>query len=156
MLLFMGIFFYTAFKCGLYQKTLHFNYIRLLEMRVLLELRVLFEGGPYMRKYGIYILNICFFLLGILILRQTSTGFLCEFLQNSERKRGRQYNFDWHLQKYLKNWQRNEKWQELDSSEFLVNSDRNSERKNRWFHLLAYPFDFVHSVYQYPLQILLL
>ena len=27
--------------------------IKLLELRVLLELRALFEGGPYMRKYGI-------------------------------------------------------------------------------------------------------
>ena len=29
-----------------------FSLIRLLELRVLLELRGLFEGGPYMRKYG--------------------------------------------------------------------------------------------------------
>ena len=42
--------FHIAFKFGFYQKTLHFCYIRLLEMRILLELRVLFEGRPYMRK----------------------------------------------------------------------------------------------------------
>ena len=52
------------------------EYIRLSELRVLLELRVLFEGRSYMRKYRIYILtkpsevivnkffchSICFFL----------------------------------------------------------------------------------------------
>ena len=27
-------------------------YIRLLELQALLDFRVLFEGGPYMRKYG--------------------------------------------------------------------------------------------------------
>ena len=31
-----------------------------------------------------------------------------------------------------------------------------SDQKNRWFHLLAHPFDFVHSVYRDPLQTLLL
>jgi hypothetical protein len=29
-----------------------FHYIKLLEMQGLLELRELFQGGPYMRKYG--------------------------------------------------------------------------------------------------------
>ena len=47
------LLFHVAFKCGFYDKTLHFHYKELLEMLGLLELRGLFQGGPYMRKYGI-------------------------------------------------------------------------------------------------------
>ena len=47
-----GIIFLCSLQIGFYQKTLNFSYIKLLELRVLLELWVLFEGGSYTRKYG--------------------------------------------------------------------------------------------------------
>ena len=52
-----GIIILHGLQMRVLLKTLHFYYIRLLEFQVLLELRVLFEGGPYMRKYGISAIN---------------------------------------------------------------------------------------------------
>ena len=46
-----GYYFFISY----YQKLLNFTYIKVCQVRALLEMRVLFKGGPYMRKYGRYL-----------------------------------------------------------------------------------------------------
>ena len=44
-------------KFGVLLEIIKFHHIKVCQMQALLEMRVLFKGGPYMRKYGKYCLQ---------------------------------------------------------------------------------------------------
>ena len=82
---------------------LNFTYIKVCQVQALLELRAIFEGGPYMRKYGIHQQN-------LLLRSEGEIGLIWYLLKKGnkgvhKKKMGGKLDYEWSQIRNFLHWQ---------------------------------------------------